>query len=161
MRVYRDLNKNTSAYAELANLKYLATPTNKEEKILQEHKHEIPAILERAKHLTSEGECMTKTTEKTMKVCTKCEEEKPLEEFYTDKHGKYGRKSVCKECEIKQHKIKKEKVKSSVAKLEPSKTELDKDKYKKYLLCQIDITINLITKLQGKLETYHELLEEL
>lgn len=161
MRVYRDLNKNTSAYAELANLKYLATPTNKEEKILQEHKHEIPAILERAKHLTSEGECMTKTTEKTMKVCTKCGEEKPLEEFYTDKHGKYGRKSVCKECEIKQHKIKKEKVKSSVAKLEPSKTELDKDKYKKYLLCQIDITINLITKLQGKLETYHELLEEL
>ena len=107
MRIYSDLNKNTSAYAELANLKYLATPTNKEEKILQEHKHEIPAILERAKHLTSEGECMTKTTEKTMKVCTKCGEEKPLEEFYTDKHGKYGRKSVCKECEIKQHKIKK------------------------------------------------------
>jgi len=32
------------------------------------------------------------------KVCTKCNEIKPLGEFYLQKHGKYGRKAVCKKC---------------------------------------------------------------
>lgn len=32
------------------------------------------------------------------KTCTACDKEKPLEEFYKTKLGKYGRQSVCKEC---------------------------------------------------------------
>ncbi len=32
------------------------------------------------------------------KRCTKCGEMKPLDQFFRDKKGKYGRKSVCKAC---------------------------------------------------------------
>lgn len=33
-----------------------------------------------------------------MKVCSKCNEEKPLDEFHKQKRGKYGRRSQCKVC---------------------------------------------------------------
>lgn len=33
-----------------------------------------------------------------MKTCTKCKEEKPLTEFYNNKHGKFGKDSRCKSC---------------------------------------------------------------
>src|SRR6267378_3312345 len=32
------------------------------------------------------------------KICTECEEEKPLSEFHIDTMGKYGRYSKCKPC---------------------------------------------------------------
>lgn len=32
------------------------------------------------------------------KTCTKCGETKPLDEYYKDKGGKYGRRSNCKAC---------------------------------------------------------------
>ena len=32
------------------------------------------------------------------KICTKCNTEKPLDNFAKDKNGKYGVKSKCKEC---------------------------------------------------------------
>ena len=35
------------------------------------------------------------------RICTKCGEEKPLEEFSRNKQGKYGRRAFCKECEHK------------------------------------------------------------
>lgn len=36
------------------------------------------------------------------KVCSKCNIEKPLDEFVRDKRRKYGRRSQCKECHNKQ-----------------------------------------------------------
>lgn len=33
-----------------------------------------------------------------IKKCTKCGEEKPLEEFYNSKNGKFGKRSTCKIC---------------------------------------------------------------
>lgn len=39
---------------------------------------------------------MTKT-----KVCTKCIEEKELDEFYNMKSGKYGKDTYCKVCRAK------------------------------------------------------------
>ena len=33
-----------------------------------------------------------------MKTCTKCGEEKPLDEYHKKKSGKYGRNSQCKAC---------------------------------------------------------------
>lgn len=35
-----------------------------------------------------------------MKVCTKCGEEKPLEEFHVDRRGKDGRQAQCKPCKL-------------------------------------------------------------
>lgn len=35
------------------------------------------------------------------RICTKCGEEKPLEEFSRNKQGKYGRRAFCKACEHK------------------------------------------------------------
>ena len=32
------------------------------------------------------------------KICTKCKKEKPLEEFYNSKNGKFGKRSTCKIC---------------------------------------------------------------
>lgn len=32
------------------------------------------------------------------KICTKCKKEKPLEEFYNSKNGKFGKRSACKIC---------------------------------------------------------------
>ena len=32
------------------------------------------------------------------KICTKCNTEKLLDNFFKDKNGKYGVKSKCKEC---------------------------------------------------------------
>jgi hypothetical protein len=32
------------------------------------------------------------------KICSKCQEDKPLEEFATDKRGKFGKRSDCKKC---------------------------------------------------------------
>lgn len=34
------------------------------------------------------------------KVCTKCGTEKPLEEYYAAKSGKYGKYADCKACNI-------------------------------------------------------------
>lgn len=42
------------------------------------------------------------------KVCTECNIEKPLEEFYKAKRGKYGRKSGCKICQDTKYKNRKE-----------------------------------------------------
>lgn len=33
-----------------------------------------------------------------VKICTSCDEEKPLEEFYKSKRGKQGRHARCKRC---------------------------------------------------------------
>lgn len=41
----------------------------------------------------------TVTTEGTSKVCTKCGQLKPLDEFVKSKQGKYGRRSSCKVCD--------------------------------------------------------------
>jgi len=38
---------------------------------------------------------------KNRKVCSKCGEEKELEEFGVDGHGFMGKKSYCKECKGK------------------------------------------------------------
>jgi hypothetical protein len=32
------------------------------------------------------------------KVCTKCHQDKPLDEFFKSEHGKYGRRADCKDC---------------------------------------------------------------
>lgn len=32
------------------------------------------------------------------KICTKCRQEKTLEQFHKNKHGKFGRHSWCKQC---------------------------------------------------------------
>jgi hypothetical protein len=34
------------------------------------------------------------------KVCTQCQRNKDLEDFYSNKLGKYGRNSFCKECDL-------------------------------------------------------------
>lgn len=33
-----------------------------------------------------------------MKICTKCKQEKELENFHKEKYGKYGVASICKFC---------------------------------------------------------------
>ena len=40
-----------------------------------------------------------------VKRCSKCGEEKELGEFYKDKFGKYGVRSICKICQKELHKI--------------------------------------------------------
>lgn len=42
----------------------------------------------------------------TLKVCTICNTDKPLEDFYAEKRGLYGRRSVCKTCEAEKAHIK-------------------------------------------------------
>lgn len=41
---------------------------------------------------------MTSKQQAISKICTKCGEEKELEEFYKDSSGKYGRQAACKAC---------------------------------------------------------------
>lgn len=41
---------------------------------------------------------MEKHSAKMSKVCTKCLEEKPLEQYYSDKRAKDGKQSQCKTC---------------------------------------------------------------
>jgi len=45
-----------------------------------------------------------------MKKCTKCKEEKPLEEFNKDKEKKDGRRSACKECSKQYYENNREKI---------------------------------------------------
>ena len=40
------------------------------------------------------------------KICTHCNDEKPLVEFHQDKSGVYGRRSWCKLCENEKRRIK-------------------------------------------------------
>jgi hypothetical protein len=39
----------------------------------------------------------------TSRICTKCVEDKPLEEFSVAPRGKYGRKASCKACDATRH----------------------------------------------------------
>jgi hypothetical protein len=41
-----------------------------------------------------------------MKVCSSCEEKKPLEDFHKDSRGKEGRRASCKECDLSKKKQK-------------------------------------------------------
>lgn len=155
-----------TAHDLLADLFYLATPTLEEEKLCQLHKHEIPAILNGLKHQAKIGKYIIKKEEQEMsetqtitKICTKCGKEKALEEFNNDKRGKYGCKSICRECEKIQKDEYREKLK--ICNPEPIKPEFDRDNFKRYLMYQIEATKNLITKLQDKIETYQELIGEL
>lgn len=108
------------------------------------------------KHKKREEQEMSETI---TKICTKCGKEKTLEEFNNDKRGKYGHKSICRECE----KIQKDEYRGNlkICNPEPIKPEFDRDNFKRYLMYQIEATKNLITKLQGKIETYQELIGEL
>lgn len=43
------------------------------------------------------------TANPSSKSCTHCFAEKPLDAFLPSKHGKYGRRSVCRDCEYARH----------------------------------------------------------
>ena len=155
-----------TAHDLLADLFYLATPTLEEEKLCQIHKHEIPAILNSLKHQAQIGKYIIKKEEQEMsetqtitKICTKCGKEKTLEEFNNDKQGKYGCKSICRECE----KVQKSEYRASVKTCtpEPLKSSFDTDNFKRYLMSQIEFSKNVIQKMQGRIEAYQELISEL
>lgn len=63
-----------------------------------------------------------------VKVCSKCKEEKPLEEFHKQKGGKYGVNSRCKSCRKAYQEANKEKIK----KRGKAYYESNKDKIKAY-----------------------------
>lgn len=157
-------NNNMTAHDLLADLFYLATPTLEEEKLCQLHKHEIPAILNGLKHQAKIGKYIIKKEEEEMsetitKICTKCGKEKSLEEFNNDKRGKYGCKSICRECE----KVQKSEYRASIKTCtpEPLKSNFDTDSFKRYLMSQIEFSKNVIQKMQGRIEAYQELISEL
>jgi hypothetical protein len=43
-------------------------------------------------------DCECQVAKITSKICTQCEIEKSLDEFYNQKFGKYGKKAECKRC---------------------------------------------------------------
>jgi hypothetical protein len=46
---------------------------------------------------------MTNAENVTEKICTGCNQVKPLEDFHKDKNGKYGRVAQCKDCVANKH----------------------------------------------------------
>lgn len=58
----------------------------------------LAAMYGRASKSQKEIEAKSGPVTVTKKVCSKCSETKPLEEFDKDKNGKNGTKSFCKEC---------------------------------------------------------------
>lgn len=111
------------------------------------------------KHKKREDKQMTEPVETITKICTKCGKEKPLDEFNADKRGKYGHKSICRECE----KVQKSEYRASVKSCtpEPLKQSFDTDNFKRYLMSQIEFSKNVIQKMQGRIEAYQELISEL
>ena len=102
---------------------------------------------------------MTEPVETITKICTKCGKEKALDEFNNDKRGKYGCKSICRECE----KVQKSEYRASIKTCtpEPLKPNFDTDNFKRYLMSQIEFSKNVIQKMQGRIEAYQELISEL
>ena len=39
-----------------------------------------------------------------VKICSSCQQEKPINQFHKLKHGKYGVHTICKECTCREHK---------------------------------------------------------
>lgn len=67
-----------------------------------------------------------------IKICSKCNIEKELSEFYKEKLGKYELRGDCKEC-VKEYKIKHyQKYKKRINKQKKKYKNKNKDKYKKY-----------------------------
>lgn len=93
------------------------------------------------------------------KICTHCGKEKSIEEYQIDRRGKLGRKSVCKECANAQKRETRANLKTCTP--QPLKKEFDTENFKKYLMYQIEVTKSMVQKLQGKIETYQELIGEL
>lgn len=110
------------------------------------------------KHKKREEQEMSETQTIT-KICTKCGKEKTLEEFNNDKRGKYGCKSICRECE----KVQKSEYRASIKTCtpEPLKSNFDTDSFKRYLMSQIEFSKNVIQKMQGRIEAYQELISKL
>ena len=106
-----------------------------------------------------EDKQMTESAETITKICTKCGKEKALEEFNNDKRGKYGCKSICRECEKVQKSEYREKINACTP--EPLKSSFDTDNFKRYLMSQIEFSKNVIQKMQGRIEAYQELISEL
>ncbi len=106
-----------------------------------------------------EDKQMTESVKTITKICTKCGKEKSLEEFNNDKRGKYGCKSICRECE----KVQKSEYRASIKTCtpEPLKPHFDTDNFKRYLMSQIEFSKNVIQKMQGRIEAYQELISEL
>ncbi len=173
-----------SAYDLLADLKYLATPTVEELKLLEIHKKEIPVILQNLKNQqiekTKKENIMTE--EIKTKKCSKCGEVKPITEFYKSNHTSDGYYCQCKLCHNSYSKKTYNQTKSSkydinyaqFFKTEPTEQQnipilLDNNTikssnnelFKDYLKIKIQSAKDLITKLQGKIETYQEILEEI
>ena len=98
-------------------------------------------------------------TETMTKICTRCGQEKSVEEYQIDRRGKLGRKSICKECTNADKRAKRANIKACQP--QPIKKDFDTENLKRYLMYQIETNKNLITKLQGKIESYQELLGEL
>ena len=65
-----------------------------------------------------------------LKKCSKCGEEKPLEEFYKDKIKKDGRKSICKICSLIADKEWREKNKERVKELKQNWDKANKERVK-------------------------------
>lgn len=63
------------------------------------------------------------------KICTKCGEEKPLGEFYSEKTGRYGYHSWCKECAKKDQRKRYSKVKKKQQKYMREQRQLHKEKF--------------------------------
>ena len=97
--------------------------------------------------------------EKQAKICTRCGKEKPLDEYQIDRRGKLGRKSICKECANSEKREKRAAIKTCTP--QPLRKDFDTENFKRYLMYQIETNKSMITKLQGKIETYQELLGEL
>jgi len=99
----------------------------------------------------------------TSRICTKCLEDKPLEEFYKDKYGKFGHSCKCKVCTNIKNKLWRDsnpegaksyqeengvrsKICSGCQEFKPL-DEFHNDKYGKYGKCQkCKICISIINK---------------
>jgi Zn-finger protein len=76
------------------------------------------------------------------KICTKCDNEKTLNEFKISKDGKFGVTSRCKDCDKRYYQENKEQIKQKVKKYrEQHKDELNK-KHKEYIKKNKDKYIN-------------------
>lgn len=141
-----------SAYDLLANLKYLATPTQEELQLLEIHKQEIPIILQNLKMLQNENtEKENKMTKEIKtKKCSKCGTVKPITEFYKCNRTSDGYGYLCKVCHNSYNKKSRNQAKSP-----------NNNFFKDYLKIKIQSAKDLMTKLQTKIETYQEILEEI
>ena len=86
---------------------------------------------------------ITQDNEKFMKVCSKCNLQKPFDEFHKDKHGKNGRRADCSKCNTTSRSIYQKTHLSSVLEKNQKWREKNQQHYQEwrsqYNLCRLPV----------------------